>query len=354
MKSIAVTGYFATGSGAVYNLLQEYCSVDDGGLSAYEHLFLYDVNGVFETIDRILYNNSLYNSNAAINAFRREMQRLNNIDFGWFGGYRYMCENQFMDIIEEFITEITQYRIDREWYGIYEDRKLKAGRIVRDAASIMLGRRKLTRNFGTAIELSRGNRGEFSFADETTLKEATKKLVSKYLNIMYPETDKTIILNHMLSPQDAHRVPGYMPEDMKLIIVDRDIRDLYVYNKYTKIWGDSTFPTDLDDFIRFTKSYRATERPVESDRILRIRFEDLIYHYDQTVEKIEAFAQLSPDDHIAKKTKLVPERSIKNTQVYRMNSAWAEEIRGIEQELPEYVYPFPYHSDTSASDLFDA
>ena len=108
MHSIAVTGYFATGSGAVYNLLQEYDRITDGGMTDFEHIFLYHINGVFDTIDRIIYSNDLYNSNAAINLFRREMKRLNDTDFGWYGGYKYKCNNSFLEAIEDFIKDMSK------------------------------------------------------------------------------------------------------------------------------------------------------------------------------------------------------------------------------------------------------
>lgn len=353
MNAIAVTGYFATGSGAVYNLLQEYRSVDDGGMSDFEHIFLYDVNGVFETIDRILYANSLYNSNAAINAFRREMQRLNDTDFGWFGGYRYRCGDRFMEIIEDFIDEITEYRFDRDWYNTFLCRKHTPERLLKDSVKVLLGRLKPDRNFGTTIMMDPNNRGEYSFASPQKLQAASRKLITRYIETLYPmHTEKTVILNHLIQPQYAHRLHGYTPDGLKLIIVDRDIRDLYVYNKYTNVWGGNTFPTELEDFIRFTKAYRATEQKVASDRILRVQFEDLIYDYDNTVSRIETFVGLHPEDHTTQGTKLVPQRSIKNTQVFTIREEWNAELKRLEEEFPDMIYNFPYKNTTSMAELF--
>ncbi len=353
MQAIAVTGYFATGSGAVYNLLQEYNSITDGGLSSFEHIFLYDVNGVFDTIDKILYSNRLYNSNAAINAFRREMKRLNNTDFNWFGGYKYRCGHKFLDIIEDFIDDITEYYIQRDWYGTYVGRKIIPKRVIKDFVAVLIGKKKLTHNFGSSIIMDCENRGEFSFATPQKIQAATKKLVDNYLKIMYHDTDKIIVLNHMLQPQDSIRM-DYLPEYLKLIIVDRDIRDLYIYNKYTRVWGGNTFPIETDDFIKFIKSYRATEYISSSPNILRIQFEDLIYHYDNTVNQIEKFVGITSKEHIRAKEIFIPEKSVKNTQIFRMKDEWKPEINKIENELSEYIYNFPYVNKTSMEELFDA
>lgn len=355
MNAIAVTGYFATGSGAVYNLLQEYASVDDGNLTSFEHIFLYDVNGVFDTVNRILYANSLYNSNAAINAFRQEMQRLNDTDFGWFGGYRYRCGDQFMKIIEDFIDEITEYRFDRDWYNTFQRRKHTPERLLKDSIKVLLGRLKPDHNFGTTILMDPNNRGEYSFASPEKLQAATQRLIRRYIEVMYPaHGEKTVILNHMIQPPYIHFLPDYTPTELKLIIVDRDVRDLYVYNKYTDLWGGKAFPTELNDFIRFMRSYRATEKQFPCDRILRVQFEDLLYRHDETVLQIELFAGLHPDAHTLSRTNFIPEKSIKNTQIFRLNPAWEREIRILEQELPEYIYDFPYLHETSINDLFDA
>lgn len=354
MKSVCITGYFATGSGAVYNLLQEYISIEDGGFSNYEHIFLYDVNGVFQTIDRILYGNSLYNSNAAINAFRKEMKKLYATDYNWFGGYKYICGKQFLEIIEQFILDITEYHIQREWYGIYENRKITLERLAKDSISFFLKKRSINRNFGTKIVFDKNNRGEFSFASEEKMQHATKRLIENYLKLLYRNTDKTIILNHMLSPQDAYRVPNYTPNDFKMIIVDRDIRDLYVCNKYTDIWGSSTFPTEINEFVRFMKGYRSTERKVEDKRILRVQFEDLIYKYEETVKKIEHFVGINEIEHSHKRKIFIPEKSIKNTQVYKLDPKWRDEIFILEQKFPEFIYNFPCDNETSLDCLFDA
>ena len=354
MNAIAVTGYFATGSGAVYNLLQEYRSIDDGGMSAYEHIFLYDVNGVFDTINRILYANSLYHSNAAINDFRREMRRLNDTDFGWFGGYRYRCGDRFMDIIEEFICDITEYRIDRDWYNTFQCRKHTPERILKDSAKVLFGRKKPDHTFGTEIQMAPDNRGEYSFASAEKLQAAAKKLICNYIGIMYPDHgERTVLLNHMVQPPYVHHLQDYTPEELKLIIVDRDIRDQYILNKYTDVRGGNTYPSDPDAFVRFIRSYRATERPVSSERILRIQFEDLVYHYDGTVRRIEEFIGLRPEDHVNPGTLLVPQRSIKNTQLFAMCEQWRDEVEYIARELPDMVYEFPYASTTSMNELFD-
>lgn len=357
MKSVAVTGYYSTGTGAAIDLLKEYSSVDLAkfGEKNYEQIFLYDINGVFDTVDRLLNFNNLLNSNAIINQFRAEMYRLNDIDFGWFGGYKKLCGDKFINIIEEFIDEITEYHLKADWYGTYEKRVLSVERIIKDTAAVFLKRRKINKGFGKKTVMDRKNRNEFSFATAVVLQNATQKLISRYLDIFF-DKDKIAVLDHLLMPQDAKRVEKFTPPDFKLIIVDRDIRDLYMYNKYiwNEKWGDgSYFPTNIDDFVRFTRAYRSTEEKVFNDRILRIQFEDLIYKYDETVKLIEDFVGIENKDHIFTKKHFDPGKSIKNTQLFNLNAEWKKESELIKEALPELIYNFPFANKTSVNELFD-
>ncbi len=49
-----------------------------------------------------------------------------------------------------------------------------------------------------------------------------------------------------------------------------------------------------------------------------------------------------------------PSHSIVNTQLKLINPAWAEEVRVIEDELPEYLYAFPPKEAASLHDVLYA
>ena len=356
MQSVAVTGYLATGSGALVGLLKEYSNTDTGRFPEnYEQIFLYDVNGVFETIDKLIYSNSLLNSNAYINQFRAEMQRLNNIDFGWFGGYKYLCKDAFIEVIENFINRITSYHIYADWYGTYDKKSLSIDRIVKDTVNFLLGRKKTFHNFGKKTTMIKDNKFEFSFASPKILQDATKDLIANYLDIFF-EKDKIAVLDHFFLPQDSKRVESFTPKDFKLIMVDRDIRDLFILNKYiwVPVWGENTyFPTDVHEFIEFTKSYRATEEIVNCNRILKIKFEDLIYNYETTKSIVEQFIGLDPNNHIEQYKYFDPRKSIKNTQLFNIKPEWKKESEIIKKSLSGMTYNFPYSNKTSVEELFD-
>jgi hypothetical protein len=84
------------------------------------------------------------------------------------------------------------------------------------------------------------------------------------------------------------------------------------------------------------------------DTILRIRFEDLIYEYSQTVEKIKSFIDCK--DHIAQSTLFKPEISKANTNLAKRFPKYEQDIEYIEKTLPEWLFPFDsYNSHPSES-----
>ena len=85
------------------------------------------------------------------------------------------------------------------------------------------------------------------------------------------------------------------------------------------------------------------KRVKTNDHVLRMSFEELIYEYDIAVKKIEKF--LSLNTHKYPKTIFDPAKSINNTQQIRRHPELIEDIKKIENELPEYLFPFEDYPD---------
>ena len=75
-----------------------------------------------------------------------------------------------------------------------------------------------------------------------------------------------------------------------------------------------------------------------NERILRLSFESFLYDYDSTVKIVEDF--LNIHDHKRPKEFFKPELSINNTQKIRLYPGEKENIKIIENELSEYLFPF--------------
>jgi hypothetical protein len=82
----------------------------------------------------------------------------------------------------------------------------------------------------------------------------------------------------------------------------------------------------------------------KSSEILNIQFEDMIYEYDKTIKKIMNFLDLK--NHSRPQSIFNPIFSMSNTYLIDLYPDYAEDIKYIENELPEYLYPFEnYHNE---------
>jgi len=121
--------------------------------------------------------------------------------------------------------------------------------------------------------------------------------------------------------------------DFKIIIVYRDPRDMLVeQEKYKWLYRKQVSSNDiclygesLEDIVRFrTDTMRARmnhmddiKSKVPSDKLLVLKFEDLVQDYDHIKPKIESFIGLDPSDHIEPKKYFDPAKSAKNIGVYK-------------------------------------
>ena len=94
---------------------------------------------------------------------------------------------------------------------------------------------------------------------------------------------------------------------------------------------------DFCSWYRLTREHRKYEHD-DPAKVMRLYFEDLIYHYDETVDQICKLLNLDRSLHVSPKTKLIPERSIANTQMWKRYPDEEENIKHIETQLSEYCY----------------
>ena len=96
-----------------------------------------------------------------------------------------------------------------------------------------------------------------------------------------------------------------------------------------------------------------TLKNIDCNRIKFVRFEDLIYKYDETVKDIADFCGLDLIRHVNKGKIFVPAQSIKNTQVFLKSKKFGKENEILERELADYLYDFPFRTETPIDDVID-
>lgn len=347
-KLMVATGYMGSGSSAVTDLLAEYKDCFNE-YKSFEYVFLHCPNGLFDLEDHLLIGNNAIKSDASIRLFEEQMKKLYDKPFWWAGNYKKIIGPKFMDYTEEFVEKITQFKFSGFWY--YQEEvnfNMFLKLLVRKPFKM------ITKNKCFNKPVLKYNDGmKLSYIKPEEFYPAAKEYINKVLNEA-SKGHENIIMDQLLLPFNLFRVDNYFGDELKVIVVDRDPRDVYIINKY--IWPSRKitvpFPTDAEKFCEVYKNMREMEKPFHSEKVLRIHFEDLIYKYDDTVKKIEKFIGFKPEDHINKKTRFIPEMSIKNTQIYS-SEVYKDEIKIIENKLKSYLYNFPYKIDNKVEETVE-
>ena len=147
------------------------------------------------------------------------------------------------------------------------------------------------------------------------------------------------------NPQAAF--PFY--KDPYAVVVDRDPRDNYVFARTRMLGRFHYMPINhVEDFIVYYRALRKDQPYLEENpRILRLRFEDMVYEYDKTTEILRDFLKLPENPH--PKSVFDPELSVANTQVFKRFPQFAQDIQKIEQELPEYLFDYSKYPEPDQS-----
>ena len=345
---ISTSGFYSTGSSAVFALLEEYNSCTAGKLENwqipgidYEHILLYTTDGIFDLEDKLLIGNSIHRSDEALRRFHEKMLLLYNNNFFSMGGFKALLGKDFYSSLENYMNDLVQFRVSGHWEYHYGGSRFNLKKMLGSIRRTIMHQEIIGELYKMPF-YDKTNGLQYSFVTDKEFYALTRKFISQYFSMIKgSDTRPNLILNHFLLPHNAFRIPNYFDDDFRLIIIDRDPRDVFVMEKYRARSDNSLLPCgNVKDFVSFWKKLRENVKPVQDDRIIKIRFEDLIYKYEETIAFLEKNCGLKPEDHLKKGQIFNLEKSIQNTQLFRLDNKWDDEIAYIEKELPEYLYDF--------------
>lgn len=349
-----VEGYLGTGSSAIVEILEGYVNCTTAKMRNQEQLLLYTPHGLFDLEEKLLNNNTIHNSDVAIDEFYLEMKRLNDNDFNWFGGYKKRYGQQFMDLVDEFLEGIVDFKLRGCWScDCVENRRTLKGCIKE-----LVGMRKHNdlREFGKQIILKQDNVIKYSFISRDEFYNKAKKFVKGYCEMVRQGDERDLIINQFMLPHNIHRAVNYFEEDYRIIVCSRDARDMFVLSKYIWPQFDATtqyFPEGVSDFCKFYRGLRNIEQKYDNRKVMQVNFEDFIYKNKDTIIELEKFLGLCHDKFDKLKTMFDPQKSINNTQNFRIKEEWMLETEVIKNELPDLIYEFPYTFKPDTKQIFD-
>lgn len=243
------------------------------------------------------------------------------------------------EIIDEFIDNITQVKyigfspmIDKkhsEFLRVHVGTSLIRNRII-----AKLERKKIIKD---NIDFYPLDTVRMSVHPENFYEEA-QKMINTLLKEMKVDLNKKVVLDQAFMGSDPIKSMKFY-EDSYAVVVDRDPRDMYIFAKKVLLSKGRFMPTDtVENFIEYYRLLRSGDSyRFENERVLRLRFEDMVYNYEATTKRIDDFLHVVNTN---KKSIFVPEMSAANTNLIRKFPEFAADIAKIEQALPEYLFDF--------------
>lgn len=356
MKRIAVTGYYGTGSSAVVDLLSEVSNVKCALGSRYEHTNLNCAGGLFDLEARLFHENSNYfNRDIALNDFYNEMLKQYRYNFGWYGSYKKNIGIKYLESVKELMSSIS-ISIGKKSLAHTTKRRFSLYKaILQIAAKVFFKRRYGV--LGCKYVYDKDPQRLLTASYEEFL-DAARSFVSSYFECCQ-QGNNDMIYDHLIFPEQCGVVERYFDDDFRLIIVDRDPRDIFISDKY--FWSTAKFgfqkmpmPHDLEGFCDYWKAmHERTDKYYKQKNIMKVRFEDLVYDYEETVQRIFSFCEIDSTRHSKKMEIFNPNCSINNTQVFNTVDGVDEVCDIITKRLPDLVYSFPYRYDGKSTAVFD-
>lgn len=326
---ITAVGYYYTGSGIIEDLCREFdnCEV----LSDYEVRFLQDPDGISDLQYNLVDNNHRHNTGFAIKRFLRYAKFLDGSVYS--KRYQKIFGDQFWNITMEYVDSITQLKSKTWWHGD----QLQKGKLFY-FLDILFGKITVKVVKQRRSLLEGREYGYYTYLTKNEFLEKTKIYMRELFSVAR-KTDRTyLFVNQLVSPSNVDRYMDYF-DSIKVVVVDRDPRDLYIAcREHT---GEGVIPVNnVEDFCiwyRTTRAHREHEQ-YDHSRCLFVSMEDLITNYDVSIKSVVEFLGLDERCHTAPKKYFDPSVSVNGTRLVGKYPQYKKDVQFIEDNLPEYLY----------------
>jgi hypothetical protein len=329
-KIITCTGYGGTGSSAITDLLKEF----DNGLSLgdAEFWFLQDFDGISDLEYYLIDGNHRSRVNLAIKRFKKYIDEYSGYHSKFFKDYK-KCSYEYIEslIDTKFQKAISYYELDSR------SRKLFWFRISPLVQKIWM--KILNKDFKEFAPYIPTEEKVYSIPNRKRFYKETKKYTKKLFDSIDNKCD-FIAIDQLVPAMNAKRYLNYV-NNLKVVVVDRDPRDLFLLNELH--WKKAAYicdTTNIDEYISWYKTMRVHRKLEETnENITYIMLEDLIYYYGKTLKKLYDFFDVDKQCHIDKRKYFNPDISIQWTKLYEKYPDYRrKDIQKIQKELDEYCF----------------
>ena len=325
---ICVSGYGKSGSGACIDLLKEFEHIDGPNR---EFRIAKDPYGILDLELSIVDNWEFVRHNIAISDFLDYCAMLGRKD-----GVLKKTGKNFSELLDvDFMKESVEYvnRINDFMY--FGDTMLNRYYL----NSFQSFKQRIKSKFG----LSNAIPMHFSHPSKDKFLIETKQYLRRIFK-NYAENKKIskIVLDQAISPINIKKTLKYF-DNAKLIIVDRDPRDIYatMINEKRLLGSDIMDKNSVYKYIAWHHAVRKKEiQDIDDsfmqDKVLRLNFENFFLHYDKTIGCIKEFLDID-FSHQEKGSKFQYESINKHVGIWK-NIPNQDVISCIEKELNRYCF----------------
>ena len=334
IRFISCASYYGSGSSAVTDYVSEFNNVYS--FTNEEFRFVQDPDGVSDLEYNLVENFNRHNSGHALKRFKK----LVDFQSGNFLFKRY--EKFFLGNWKKYSYEYIKNLTDFTYHGWWQYDLLDKGSL------FYLKKRLLNKILHLTIWRKQPERCLNSMKNEITYcshptEEKFLNCTRRYISQLFSSVCKgsnIVMVDQIVPPTNLKRVLRYV-DDIQVVIVDRDPRDIYVLEKY--VWQDGIIPSDVETFCKWFKYTRSHRKDEHNDglKVKFVQFEDMVYKYEETTIALAKWLRLNKENHVNSKQIFNPAISVKNTQTWKRYPCDVKEIEYIENELEDYLYKFP-------------
>ena len=294
IKFISCASYYGSGSSAVTDYVSEFNSVYS--FTNEEFRFVQDPDGVSDLEYNLVENFNRHNSGHALKRFKK----LVDFQSGNFLFKRY--EKFFLGNWKKYSYEYINNLTDFTYQGWWQYDLLDKGSL------FYLKKRLLNKILHLTIWRSQPERclnsmkGEITYCSHPTEEKflnCTKQYISQLFGSVCNGAN-IVMVDQIVPSTNLKRVLRYF-DDIQVVIVDRDPRDIYVLEKY--VWQDGIIPNDVETFCKWFKYTRAHRKNELNDgsKVKFIQFEDMVYKYEETTSTLAGWLGLNLENHVKSK-----------------------------------------------------
>lgn len=333
MRIISCASYYGSGSSAITDLLSEYSNIYS--FTDEEFRFVQDPDGISDLEYNLVQNFNRHNSGRAIKRYKKLVDFYSGNIFSH--KYEKYFHGKWKKMSYQYISDLVDFSYKGSWMYDYLDRGTTFYYLTHLPTKLLHATiwRKQPERFLNLLP------NEITYCSHPT-EDKFLSLTKKYIDELFGSVSKgysNVVIDQIVPSTNLSRYLRYF-NDIDVIIVDRDPRDIYCLEKH--VWKDGMIPTDVETFCKWFKytRYHREDKIKQNKHVYFVQFEDLIFHYDKTVKQIEESLTLNFEDHNEVRKYFNPKKSIKNTQTWKKFNCDVAEIKYIEQELADYLYHF--------------